>query len=142
MKNIKTSYILIGLAVLIIGGFGLTKYLQSNDPNVASTGAFHWHPNLTIYVKGEKQEIPQNIGLMGGHKPMHTHEDAPQGVVHLEFGQAARNDEITLLKFFETWGKDINSFGTNMTMTVNGQENTEFENYKMKDRDKIELRYE
>ena len=140
MKNIKTSYILIGLAILIIGGFGWSRYLQSNDPNVASTGAFHWHPELTIYVKGEKQEIPQGIGLAGGHKPIHTHDDLP--VIHMEFAGAAKKDETTLGAFFRNWGKDFNSLGSNVTMTVNGKENTEFENYEMKDSDKIELRYE
>ena len=34
------------------------------------------------------------------------------------------------------------SFGTNVKMTVNGKENTEYENYAMQDKDKIELRYE
>lgn len=140
MKNIKTSYILIALAVIIIGGFGWSKYLQSNNPNVASAGAFHWHPELTIYAKGEKVEIPQGIGLAGGHKPMHTHDDLP--VVHLEFGGPAKNEEIMLGAFFRYWGKEFNSFGTNVKMTVNGKENTDFENYVMKDGDKIELRYE
>ena len=36
----------------------------------------------------------------------------------------------------------MRSFGTNMRMTVNGIENTEYENYQMKDGDTIELRYE
>lgn len=140
MKNIKTSYILISLAVIVIGGFGLSKFLQSNNPNIASTGAFHWHPELVIYVKGEKIEIPQGIGLAGGHKPMHTHDDLP--LVHLEFGGSAKNEEIMLGTFFKYWGKEFNSFGTSVTMTVNGKENTELENYVMKDGDKIELRYE
>lgn len=143
MKNIKTSYILIGLTILIIGGFGWTKYLQANDPDVASTGAFHWHPELTIYVKGEKQEIPANIGTVGGHKPMHTHvEDASKGVLHLEFSGAAQKDDIKLSRFFEIWGKDMQSFGSNVTMTVNGEPNTELGEYVFKDADKIELRYE
>ena len=143
MKNIKTSYILIGLAVLIIGGFGLSKYLQASDPNVASTSAFHWHPTLMIYVKGQKQEIPANIGIGAVHQPMHTHaEDASKGVVHLEFGGAARNDELKLSRLFEIWGKDMQSFGSNMAMTVNGKPNTELGDYVFQDGDKIELRYE
>ncbi len=140
MKNIKTSYVLIALAVLFIGGIGLTKYLQARDPNIASTGAFHWHPELTIYVKGKKQEIPRGIGLAGVHKPMHTHDDLP--IIHLEFGGAAKKEEVMLGAFFKTWGKEFNSFGSNVKMTVNGQENTEYENYHMQDKDKIELRYE
>ncbi len=140
MKNIKTTYIIIGLAILIVGGFAWSRYLQSNNPDVASTGAFHWHPELAIYVKGEKQEIPQGIGLAGGHKPIHTHDDLP--VIHMEFAGAAMKEEVTLGAFFKNWGKDFNSFGANVKMTVNGKENTELENYQMKNGDKIELRYE
>lgn len=140
MKNIKTTYILVGLAILIISSLAWSEYFQSSDPNIVSTGAFHWHPELTIYVKGERQEIPQGIGLAGGHQPIHTHADVP--IVHMEFESAAKMDEVTLGQFFRNWGKEFNSFGSNVKMTVNGKENTEFENYQMKDGDKIELRYE
>lgn len=137
----KNTLIIIGaIILLLVGGTWWSKSLQSSDPNIASTGAFHWHPELTIYVKGERQEIPQGIGLVGGHKPIHTHDDLP--IIHMEFSGAAKTDEVMLGQFFKNWGKEFNSFGTNVTMTVNGQENTEFKNYQMKDGDKIELRYE
>ena len=51
-------------------------------------------------------------------------------------------DDVKLGNFFRIWGKDIRSFGDGMTMTVNGEANTEFDNYQMRDKDKIELRYE
>ena len=140
MENIKTSYIFIGVLILIASLFGLSKFPESNNPNLASQDAFHWHPELTIYVKGEKQEIPQGIGLTPSHKPIHTHDDLP--VIHMEFSGAARKDEVTLGQFFKNWGKDFYSFGSTVTMTVNGEENTELENYQMKHGDKIELRYE
>jgi len=47
-----------------------------------------------------------------------------------------------LSDFFAVWGKDMRSFGKNMKMTVNGQENTEYENYLMNDHDQIELIFE
>jgi len=72
--------------------------------------------------------------------PVHTHDST--GVIHLEMSGLIRKENITLGQFFKVWGKDIRSFGTNMTMTVNGKENTEYENYLMQDKDKIELRYE
>lgn len=143
MKNIKTSYIIIGLAILIIGGLGWSRYLQSSDPNVVSQSGFHWHPTLAIYVKGEKQEIPANIGIGAVHQPMHTHaEDAAAGVIHLEFAGAAKREDLMLGQFFRNWGKEFNSFGTNVKMTVNGKENTELESYIIQEKDKIELRYE
>ncbi len=143
MKNISTKWWIVGIMVLIVGLFAWSKFLQNNDPDVISHNGFHWHPELVIYVKGEKQEFPANIGLGAVHKPIHTHvEDAKDGIVHLEFQGLVRKQDITLGQFFNSWGKDINSFGTSVKMTVNGQENTELENYHMQDKDKIELRYE
>ena len=113
------------------------------ESDVVSHSAFHWHPELTIYVKGERQEIPANIGLGAVHRPIHTHaDDTRQGIIHLEFQGLARTRDVLLGQFFKNWGKDIRSFGTNMKMTVNGEENAEYENYSMGDKDKIELRYE
>ena len=130
--------------VAIIAGLVWLVASQPKSPEgeILSRNGFHWHPELAIYVKGEKQEIPANIGLGAVHQPIHTHEDANQGIIHLEFQGLVRKSDITLGKFLQSWGKDINSFGTNVKMTVNGQENTELENYQMQDKDRIELRYE
>ena len=141
----KIFFIAIGaLIVLAIASiFVLPKpsgTVSSNDPNVIATSGLHWHPQLTMYVKGEKIEIPQNIGIGAVHQPMHTHDDLPN--IHLEFPALVRAQDITLKRFFEIWGKDMQSFGGSMRMTVNGKENTEFENYVMHDGDLIELRYD
>ena len=140
MKKIATKWWIIGTVILIVGLFGWSKYLQSNDPNTLARNGLHWHPELTIYVKGEKIEIPQNIGIGAVHQPMHTHDDLP--IIHLEFSGVVKEKDATLGNFFRIWGKDIRSLGTNVKMTVNGKENMEFENYIMQDKDKIELRYE
>lgn len=116
---------------------------KTPEGEILSRNGFHWHPELAVYVKGEKQEIPPNLGIGAVHQPMHTHsEDASQGIIHLEFQGLVKKSDVTLGKFLQTWGKDINSLGTNLKMTVNGKENTEHENYVMQDKDKIELRYE
>ncbi|OGZ02570.1 MAG: hypothetical protein A2946_01230 [Candidatus Liptonbacteria bacterium RIFCSPLOWO2_01_FULL_53_13] len=133
-----------GLTVALIGG--LIWYVVTRPPvpesDIVSRGAFHWHPGLTIYVKGEQQEIPANIGIGAVHRPIHTHDDSGQGIVHMEFQGLARKQDTTLGQFFENWNKDMRSFGTNMKMTVNGEENTEYGNYVMGDKDKIELRFD
>ncbi len=140
-----------GLAIVFLFGGSIwwSKSMQSKDPDVISQNGLHWHPIVEVYVKGEKQAIPSNIGIGGqyssqpmGMAPVHTHDDAVEGIVHLEFGDMVRKDDITLGRFLESWGKDINSFGSNVAMKVNGAENTELENYQMQDGDKIELRYE
>lgn len=152
MKNV---YIIIGLAlVLLIGGAWWSRSLQNNNnsngnSSVISTNGIHWHPELEIYIKGERQTIPQNVGLLAGHNPIHTHDDLP--VIHLEFGGRVTQDDIRLGKFFDVWEKKFSSEcifnycngeeGT-VKMFVNGELSTEFENYVMRDGDKIEIRYE
>lgn len=133
-----------GLAFAAITG--LVWYAATRPPvpesDIVSRSAFHWHSKLVIYVKGEKQEIPRNIGIGAVHQPIHTHDDSGQGIIHLEFQGLARKRDVTLGQFFKNWSKDMRSFGVNMKMTVNGEGNTEYENYVMRDKDKIELRFD
>ncbi len=144
----KIFFIAIGvLVVLALGSiFVLPKpsgTVQSNDPDVVAISGMHWHPVLTMYVKGEKLELPPDMGLGAVHMPMHTHvDDSARGIIHLEFSGMVRRNDIMLGRFFEIWGKDMRSFGPNMHMTVNGKESTEYESFVMHDGDKIELRYE
>jgi len=151
MKNIL---IIGGIAILLlVGGVWWSKSLQSSNPNVISTRGVHWHPQIEIYVQGEKQEIPANIGIGMQYAStptfdqnmrmtaMHTHE--PDGTIHLEFPARVTQKNTKLKNFFAIWGKDMmKDFGTLAKMTVNGEENAELGEYEMKDGDKIELRYE
>jgi len=150
MKNIL---IIGGLAILLLaGGVWWSNSLQSSDPNIISTQGIHWHPQIEIYVKGEKQEISANIGIGPQYAStptfdqgmrmtaMHTHE--PDGTIHFEFPAHVTREDTKLKNFFAIWGRDMMSFGSSVTMTVNGEENTELGEYEMKDGDKIELYYE
>ena|SRR3989344_8485584 len=137
----KTFLTITGITVLfLIGAVWFSRTTQVNNSEVISTTGLHWHPQLEIYVSGEKQDIPQNVGLIGVHSPVHTHEDLP--IIHLEFSGKVTKDDTKLTNFFRVWGKDFMSFGPRIIMTVNGVENTDLENYEMKDGDKIVLRYE
>ncbi len=140
----KPFFIAIGAIIILVlaGVFVLPQSSGTGrtDSDVVAAAGLHWHPTLAIYVKGEKLEIPQNIGLGVVHKPMHTHEDLP--IIHLEFSSIVRKEDMMLGQFFKNWGHDMRQFGTNMRMTVNSEENTEYENYVMRDGDRIELRYE
>lgn len=136
----KNTLIIIGVIILLLVGMAWwSKNLQEKDPSFVSRNGLHWHPELKIYVKDIEQQIPQNIGLGAVHMPMHTHDDPP--IIHLEFQGMVREQDLLLGQFFKNWNKDMYSFGTNMTMMVNGQENTDYENYIMRDKDKIELRF-
>ena len=145
----------IALAVIIIGGGlgGFIWYLASRPPipegEIISRNGLHWHPELTITIKGERHEIPTNIGIGIVHQPIHTHDST--GVIHLEIQGLVRKENIKLGQFFKIWDKEFSSncifdkcSGPEgvVRMLANGSENREFENYVMKDGDKIEIRYE
>lgn len=138
MKNV----VIIGLVavVALLGAAWWSKSLSSKDSTIVSHNGIHWHPELEIYVDGERIEIPENVGLVGTHNPVHTHEDLP--IIHLEFGGLVREDDVRLGEFFRVWGRDFMSFGSTVKMLVNGQENVGLDNYLMRDGDKIELHYE
>ncbi|MDO8603953.1 MAG: hypothetical protein Q7K40_00870 [bacterium] len=144
MKKTAIGGALVVVALLI--GFGV--YLQSMekggasaDPEIVSLKGLHWHADLAIVVKGSPVVIPANVGLEGGHNPIHTHDGEPN-IIHMEFPGIVRVDDLKLGEFFRIWKKEMRSFGNNMKMTVNGVENTEFENYHMKDKDKIVLSFD
>ena len=133
------------IVIVVSGSIGVFGwYLATRPPipegEILSRSGLHWHPELAIFVKGEKQEIPANLGIGTVHNPMHTHDSS--GVIHLEFQGVVRKDDLKLGRFFELWGKDFMELGSSVKMTVNGKENTELGNYVMQDKDKIELRYE
>ncbi len=139
--------------LLIIGGGIVTlAWYITNAPTVPesdiiSRKSIHWHPELSIYINKQKQEIPSEAGK---HTLIHTHDNT--GVIHIHPASSlVLRDDIKLGTFFRLWGKQFNSnciFDKcnspegKVKMLVNGQENTEFENYLMKDKDKIEIRYE
>ena len=71
--------------------------------------------------------------------------------MHIEAQGVVTKDDTRLGRFFQVWGKDFNlttimdkknDQGGTVKMLVNGKENAEFENYLMKDGDKIEISYE
>lgn len=154
----KKAYIMLGLStiVILVGAvIFLSKESKSSVPkeDVLASNGIHWHPKLAITIDGKKQEIPANIGIGGAvHQEIHTHDqDAKDGVVHLEMQGVVAKSDTKLGNFFRIWGKEFSSTklfdktngpdGT-VKMIVNGKENSEFENYLMRDGDKIEIKYE
>ena len=116
---------------------------------IISRSGIHWHPQISITVRGQKQEISANIGLGVTHNPIHTHET--DGVIHLEFSGLVTKENVKVKKFFEIWGKQFNQNCIfefcngpegRLRMLVNGAKNTEFGEYEMKDRDRIEIIFE
>lgn len=137
------------VAVAIAGIAWLMTQSNPSNPDIVSARGIHWHADLIITIKGKPVEIPSNIGLGPVHADMHTHTVNDQ--IHIEIRRAVRREDTRLGNFFDIWGKEFTSqclLGScngpegMLTMLVNGQENKEFENYRIQDRDRIELQYE
>ena len=121
----------------------------ASDNNIISRNGLHYHPKLDIYIKGRPQTIPSGVGLGAAHQPIHTHD--ADHIIHLEMTGLVTVDNTRLGEFFRIWDKQFNSncifdfcngaSGT-VKMFVNGQPNSDFEKYPMKNDDKIEIRYE
>ena len=113
-------------------------------------GPIHWHPHVTILIKGQSVTIPADVGLQSSvHKPVHTHDT--DNILHWEV-DSPTVDNMQLGYFFNTiWKKTFNSQcifdncngpdGT-LKMYVNGVENTEFNHYMPKDKDEIKIVFE
>jgi hypothetical protein len=136
----------------------------NNNSDIVSDKEIHWHPELTIYINGQKQEIPASIGLgkqyaknqwydpMMQMTDVHTHDN--DGTLHWEVMKdktPVTKDHVQLKVLFDVWGKNFSktelldktdASGSKITMKVNGQPNTEFENHAVVDKEKIEIRYQ
>lgn len=144
--------IIIIVVALAVVGLGVALFLQESEKSpirnedIVSSNGLHWHPTVAVYVKGQKQDIPPGLGTAFGMSTVHTHDST--GELHVEKGGRVIKDDIKLAQLFKAWGKRFDSSclldecGGKVTLMVNGKVNTEFENYVMQDKDKIEIRYE
>jgi len=145
------------LTFILLAGvvFFLTRAANTpavpKDQIIAKSG-LHWHPKIKVFIKNEKQPFKNGIGLSGPvHNPIHTHVDADEDIIHMEFEGLVTNDDTKLSNFFKIWGKKFTStqlfdkttgVDGKVSMKVNGKESQEFGNYMMKDNDNIEIRFE
>ncbi len=112
------------------------------DRCVTGSLVYHAHPNLAIIINTTAFTIPAGVGIQGAcNKPIHTH--ATDGVLHVETDTA---QDYKLSDFFVIWGNWANNAqlaifnstqifgaravaGHTLTMTVNGNPNSSFQNY-------------
>lgn len=144
----------IGLVIsafIVVFVWLLKQPSPTQDPldEIISSNGLHWHSTLSIVIDGKKQDVPANIGIGAVHQPIHTHDD--KDVIHMEFSGVVRARDLQLGQFFRNWEKTFSpscifdrctGADGSLKMRVNGQENTEFERYQMKDGDVIEIVYE
>lgn len=156
------------LGVLVFGSQSrttselLATSFSAADSEVISETGIHWHAQLAIVIRGEKQDIPANVGIGSQHvdspfynpleglTDIHTHDAS--GTLHWEIATGpVKRGQLKLGVFFGIWGKPFSSqqifdsitgAGGTVSMTVNGQPNTDFEKYVIHDKDVIEIRYQ
>ncbi len=148
--GILTIIAIVLVSILITGNTPSSGNLTKKE-NIIATNGLHWHPTLSINILGKHQNIPANVGIGAVHQKIHTHdEDADKGVIHMEIPGVVTKEDIKLSNFFRIWGKEFNSTQIfdkkngnegKVKMLVNGKTNTDFENYQMRDGDKIEISY-
>jgi len=155
----KTRNWIIFILILGFGIWGLYALMTSSNSfddlsaseiNIGSHKniALHIHSDLEIKINNQGFPIPADIGIQTGvMRPLHTHDST--GEIHIE-GPYAR--DFTIGEFFQVWNKTFNStcifencVGTEsnntLKMSVNGQENFQFENYTMRDGDEIVIEF-
>ncbi len=105
-------------------------------PNVPLTQ--HIHPVLTITVDGVREEIPANIGLAECERAVHTHDDASQGIVHVE----SQDRRVYVLgDFMSVWNKSLVREGRTLTATADGVQVEDPATLILKDGQDIRLEY-
>ena len=153
-QRLKIATLSISIFLLVAAGIiAIARYAANQPPlteaDIVSRSGLHWHPEIAIYIKGMKQDVPAAIGLGLVHQPVHTHE--ADGVVHLEFSSLVKKDDLTVGQFFNNWGKPFsrervldytNGPDGTVKMYVNEEPNDAFEHYVMQDNDRIEIRYD
>ena len=146
-KNIIILVIVV-IFIIIMAIWGLSnkadaQFWNENTkvkclPNSHDNLVIHIHPTLEIYMDGEKQLIPANLGIKAGcMAEIHTHDAT--GVLHVE--SFDRNRDFVLSEFFEVWEEPFEREGYSLEITVNGQKNEEYGDFVFRDRDSIVLEY-
>ncbi|MDA2922846.1 hypothetical protein MYX07_06310 [Patescibacteria group bacterium AH-259-L07] len=159
-KTMRRVFIWALIVLGISGGiFGIAQLIPQSSHNQTEFDVtqecvthgrlgMHIHPNLSIFINGEKQDIPANTGIVSAacFRPIHTHDAS--GELHIEFKIVK---DFTLREFFKIWDKPFNQEQIFdymvdeehiLTVTVNGALNKEYENLVLRDNDQIIIKYE
>lgn len=169
--RIKADYKLVAVAIALFAlGFLVFRTLTPTDDGGENSStrpsesyldepfpfgreSIHWHATPSIYICGQKREIPAPAGDAHlGYDDLHTHSDR---LIHVESVVTNRR-QITLGRFFggigikfsgqQIWDRKNSDLcdgkPASVKLLVNGNEDPEFENYVIADGDRIEIRFE
>lgn len=128
------------------------------DPEYDPNTNFHVHYQLDLFVNGTQQLIPTGVGNNVGADSGKIHTHDMSGLIHVHPGP--RTTFVSVGEFFDAWKNDTVLGNANATLTstnllgnvanmthtvrmdVNGELNTDFQNYEFHDNDKVVISYE
>jgi hypothetical protein len=153
-------YMVGGVVLVCVLAFGGIMFFSPKAPDYAGASThdlalicttdmatqFHIHPMLKIIEDGKNIPIPADIGITNDClHPLHTHDAT--GELHVE---SPVKRDFTLGDFFTVWNQPFSSTTLMdkvvdaehpLTMTVNGEATTTFENLVLHDADQIIITY-
>ena len=153
-KKYMTIIIPVIVAVIAAGVVGAVFYKPA--PALAVSGVechgtesttHHVHSHLDLFVDGQRQEIPAQIGILSSPSCLfwlHTH--SADGVIHVE---SPTKKEFTLGQFLDIWSqthagsKPLFDAVANKTVTayVNGTQVQDYRSIQLESRKQIVLAY-
>ena len=157
-NHMTKRYSLIALVSLLIAGGGYWWWNEAPRPDavaydpakVCTTDPrtiMHIHPEVGITIDGQKQELPENIGVTAAcMRPIHTHDAT--GVIHIE-SPVVR--DLTLGEFFRVWDRPFDhehlldktvDANHRIVMKIDGEVSEEYERLVLKDHQRVSLSYE
>ncbi len=151
---------MVAICVVIVVAAGIAVFMTHQQPKILtgnaytnppmdSMGMMHFHQSLTLVIDGKPATVPAQIGIdptlwkdhsldsngMQGMAPLHTHDTS--GTIHVE---SYANRYYTFGQLVDIWGLNLSGY-KQVTMTVNGQPVSDYQNYILKDGDKIILSF-
>lgn len=151
----KTQIIILIILIVIAGLFGLGKALENKesaeisyfqDTEIACLKdghvnlADHIHPELKIYIDGEQQKIPANVGIdQECMSEVHTHDGT--GKIHVESFIPGRVSQMGLINLFDVWGTEVEKESYDLEIIQDGQVKNSIEEVNFIDKSIIELKY-
>jgi len=138
MKKARKQQVITIFLLIIFLGSTFAIFESGGQQQVA------WKAKLEIFIFGELQQIPADVGINGETKSK-LYTLRADNIIYKE-----GTEDVRLKDFFEIWGENFNSTcifdycdnaNNSMRMYVNDKENTDYELYVMKNNDVITIDY-
>lgn len=151
-ESFRISKKIIIVITLIVVASTSTIYSMSNHHasrdidgiqcNQMEQAVFHIHSHLDVYVNGQHQTIPSQIGIIPNSCLYWLHTHDPTGIIHIE---APEYTTFTLGQFLDIWSKSFEKTGIPIGTPksyVNGKEFTgDYRKIQLNAHDEIVLAY-